>query len=40
MILVGSATQHLQLVTRTHEGFDIEIVEAVNFVPFAPGTVK
>ena len=40
VIPVGSATQHLQLVTRTHEGFDIEIVEAVNFVPLRSGTVK
>ena len=40
VIPVGSETQHLQVVTRTHEGFDTQIVEAVNFVPLRPGTVK
>jgi protein-L-isoaspartate(D-aspartate) O-methyltransferase len=40
VIPVGSETQHLQVVTRTHEGFDTQIVEEVNFVPLRPGTVK
>ncbi len=40
IIPVGSSTQHLQVVTRTHEGFETEIVEAVNFVPLRPGTVR
>ena len=40
VIPVGGETQHLQVVTRTHEGFDTQIVEAVNFVPLRPGTVK
>jgi len=40
VIPVGTQSQHLQVVTRTHEGFDTEIVEAVNFVPLRPGTVR
>jgi protein-L-isoaspartate(D-aspartate) O-methyltransferase len=40
VIPVGGHTQHLQVVTRTHEGFDTEIVEAVKFVPLRSGTVK
>ena len=40
VIPVGGDTQHLQVVTRTQEGFDTEIVEAVNFVPLRPGTVR
>ena len=40
VIPVGKTTQHLQVVTRTHEGFDTEIVEAVRFVPLLPGVVK
>lgn len=40
VIPVGGAAQHLQVVTRTHEGFDTEIVEAVRFVPLRPGTVR
>jgi protein-L-isoaspartate(D-aspartate) O-methyltransferase len=40
VIPVGGDTQHLQLVCRTHEGFETEIVEAVNFVPLRPGTVR
>ena len=40
VIPVGGERQHLQLVTRTHEGFETEIVEAVNFVPLRPGTVR
>jgi len=40
VIPVGDDTQHLQVVTRTHEGFDTEIVEEVFFVPLRPGTEK
>jgi protein-L-isoaspartate(D-aspartate) O-methyltransferase len=40
VIPVGIQTQHLQVVTRTHEGFETEIVEAVRFVPLRPGTVR
>ena len=40
VIPVGIDNQHLQVVTRTHEGFETEIVEEVNFVPLRPGTVK
>ena len=40
VIPVGHRTQHLQVVTRTHEGFETEIVEAVRFVPLRPGTVR
>ncbi len=40
VIPVGLKTQHLQVVTRTHEGFETEIVEAVRFVPLRPGTVR
>ena len=40
VIPVGGSTQHLQLVTRTHEGFETEIVEAVRFVPLCSGTVR
>ena len=40
VIPVGGETQHLQVVTRTHEGFETEIVEAVYFVPLRPGTVR
>lgn len=40
VIPVGADTQHLQVVTRTHEGFETEIVEGVNFVPLRPGTVR
>jgi protein-L-isoaspartate(D-aspartate) O-methyltransferase len=40
IIPVGTDAQHLQVVTRTHEGFETEIVEAVNFVPLRPGTVR
>ncbi|AQA19330.1 protein-L-isoaspartate O-methyltransferase [Halioglobus japonicus] len=37
---VGGATQHLQIVDRTHEGFETTIVEEVRFVPLRPGTVR
>jgi protein-L-isoaspartate(D-aspartate) O-methyltransferase len=40
VIPVGEETQHLQVITRTVEGYDTEIVEAVNFVPLRPGTVR
>jgi protein-L-isoaspartate(D-aspartate) O-methyltransferase len=40
VIPVGGESQHLQVVTRTHEGFETDIVEAVNFVPLRPGTVR
>ena len=40
VIPVGGETQHLQLVTRSSEGFETEIVEAVRFVPLCSGTVK
>ncbi|MFO7549964.1 MAG: protein-L-isoaspartate(D-aspartate) O-methyltransferase [Haliea sp.] len=40
VIPVGGASQHLQVVTRSSEGFDTRIVEAVRFVPLRPGTVK
>ncbi len=40
VIPVGAASQHLQVVTRTDEGFDTRIVEAVRFVPLRSGTVK
>ncbi|MDO8861247.1 protein-L-isoaspartate(D-aspartate) O-methyltransferase [Haliea sp. E1-2-M8] len=40
VIPVGGTSQHLQVVTRTSEGFDTRIVEAVRFVPLRPGTVK
>lgn len=40
VIPVGGDSQHLQVVTRTAEGYETEIVEAVNFVPLRPGTVR
>lgn len=40
IIPVGGDSQHLQVITRTPEGFQTEIVEAVRFVPLRPGTVK
>ena len=40
VIPVGTESQQLQVVTRTNEGFETEIVEAVNFVPLRPGTVR
>lgn len=40
VIPVGGDHQHLQVVTRTAEGYETEIVEAVKFVPLRPGTVK
>lgn len=40
VIPVGGVSQQLQVVTRTSEGFDTRIVEAVRFVPLRSGTVK
>jgi len=40
VIPVGGTSQHLQVVDRTAEGFETSIVEAVNFVPLRPGTVR
>ncbi|MEH6583753.1 MAG: protein-L-isoaspartate(D-aspartate) O-methyltransferase [Halioglobus sp.] len=40
IIPVGGESQHLQVVVRTLEGFETEIVEAVRFVPLRPGTVR
>ncbi len=40
VIPVGDEQQELQLVTRTSEGFDIEVVEPVRFVPLLSGTVR
>jgi protein-L-isoaspartate(D-aspartate) O-methyltransferase len=40
VIPVGGETQHLQVVTRTPEGYETEIVEAVYFVPLLPGTER
>ena len=40
VIPVGTDTQHLHVVDRTHEGFQTQIVEAVFFVPLRPGTVR
>jgi protein-L-isoaspartate(D-aspartate) O-methyltransferase len=37
VIPVGGDTQHLQVVNRTHEGYETEIVEAVYFVPLRSG---
>lgn len=40
VIPVGGDAQHLQVVDRTHEGFETTIVEEVRFVPLRPGTVR
>jgi protein-L-isoaspartate(D-aspartate) O-methyltransferase len=40
VIPVGGEEQTLQVVSRTDEGFDTQIVEPVNFVPLRPGTVR
>ncbi len=40
IIPVGGDTQSLQVVTRSHEGFVTEAVEAVRFVPLRPGIVR
>ncbi len=40
VIPVGGASQHLQQVIRTDDGFETRIVEAVRFVPLRPGTVR
>ncbi|MDP4917196.1 MAG: protein-L-isoaspartate O-methyltransferase, partial [Haliea sp.] len=40
VIPVGASLQQLQVITRTSEGYDTRLVEAVNFVPLRSGTVK
>ena len=40
VIPVGAARQQLQVVTRTAEGFETDIVEDVRFVPLCSGIVK
>ena len=40
VIPVGGEEQQLQLVTRTDEGLQTEVVEAVKFVPLRSGTVR
>jgi len=40
VIPVGTDAQQLQVVTRTHEGFELDIIEPVNFVPLRPGTER
>lgn len=37
VVPVGGDVQHLQIVTRTNEGYETEIVEAVYFVPLRTG---
>lgn len=37
---VGTETQHLQVITRTPDGFVTETVEAVRFVPLRPGVQR
>ncbi|MFT5208798.1 MAG: protein-L-isoaspartate(D-aspartate) O-methyltransferase [Flavobacterium sp.] len=38
VIPVGDTKQQLKLVTKTHEGYETEILEDVNFVPLLGGT--
>jgi protein-L-isoaspartate(D-aspartate) O-methyltransferase len=40
VIPVGTDEQQLQVVSRTREGFQTDIVESVYFVPLRPGTEK
>ena len=40
VIPVGGDSQHLQVVDRTPEGFETNVVESANFVPLRPGTVR
>ncbi|WP_420913255.1 protein-L-isoaspartate(D-aspartate) O-methyltransferase [Kineobactrum sediminis] len=40
VIPVGGDSQQLQVVIRGDEGFDVQVIEAVHFVPLRPGTVK
>ena len=40
VIPVGASLQNLQVITRTSEGYDTRLVEAVRFVPLRSGTVK
>ncbi len=37
IIPVGKVEQHLKVICRTEEGFDVETVEAVRFVPLLSG---
>ncbi|MEZ5554915.1 MAG: protein-L-isoaspartate(D-aspartate) O-methyltransferase [Haliea sp.] len=40
VIPVGASLQNLQVITRTSEGYETRLVEAVRFVPLRSGTVK
>lgn len=40
VVPVGKEVQHLQVVTRTHEGYETQIVESVYFVPLRTGKEK
>ncbi len=40
VIPVGGEVQDLQVIIRTEDGYDTEIVEGVRFVPLCSGTVK
>jgi protein-L-isoaspartate(D-aspartate) O-methyltransferase len=40
VIPVGGDEQQLQVVARTSEGFEMQVVEPVNFVPLRPGTER
>ena len=40
VIPVGGSEQQLQIVDNTPEGLQTRVVEAANFVPLRPGTVR
>jgi len=40
VIPVGDSKQELKLITKTSDGFDVRILEAVQFVPLVSGSVK
>ena len=40
VIPVGGEAQHLQVITRTPEGFETEVVDAVRFVPLRQGVQR
>lgn len=40
VIPVGGSRQELKLITKTSDGFDVRILEAVQFVPLVSGSVK
>lgn len=40
VIPVGVDVQHLQVVDRTPDGFETQVVEKANFVPLCSGTVR